>query len=153
MTKYLSLMILVSALFLFILDIQGECQKPPSQGPPTKEERSKFLLPQKQSKLTFVEQKGKALYDYYCVLCHGVTGNGDGFNSYMLATPPAKLADPAFMAKLSDEQIKGVIRDGGAAHGLSSIMPSWGGLLKAKDITVLIAYIRTLSKPGGEKGR
>ncbi len=146
-------MILVSALILFILDIQGECQKPSSQGPPTKEEKSRFLLPQKQSKLTSVEQKGKVLYDYYCVLCHGATGNGDGFNAYMLATPPAKLADPTFIAKLSDEQIKGVIRDGGAAHGLSSLMPSWGGLFKTQDLTTLIAYIRTLSKPDSSSGR
>ena len=92
------------------------------------------------------------MYDYYCVLCHGATGNGDGFNSYILTTPPAKLADPNLMGKLSDAQIMAVVKKGGAALGLSSQMPSWGGLFKNQDITALIAYIRTLSKPGGGKG-
>ena len=111
------------------------------------------MLPQKQSQLTFAEKKGQTLYDYYCVLCHGATGNGDGFNSYTLTTPPAKLADPNLMAKLSDAQIMTVVKRGGAALGLSTQMPSWGGLFKDQDITALIAYIRTLSKSGGEKGR
>jgi cytochrome c len=149
MTKYLSPILLVSVLILLILPIPGESQPPASQGLSTKGEKSGFLLPQIHTRLSFIERKGKTLYEYYCALCHGATGNGDGFNSYMLATPPAKFADPAFMARITDEQIKGVIKDGGGAHGLSPIMPSWGGLLKARDIDALAAYIRTLSKPSG----
>lgn len=153
MIKNLSLVILVSASILFILNPPGESQKTPSQIPQTQGEKPKFLLPQKHSQLTFIEKKGRALYDYYCVLCHGAGGKGDGFNSYTLTTPPAKLADPNLMAKLSDAQIVAVVKKGGAALGLSHQMPSWGGLFKDQDITALIAYIRTLSKPGGEKGR
>jgi mono/diheme cytochrome c family protein len=153
MIKKLSLALLISAAVLLILDPPGECQKPPSPISQTQGEKPKFLLPQKQSQFTFAEKKGRALYDYYCVLCHGAGGNGDGFNSYTLTTPPAKLADPNLMAKLSDAQIMEVVKKGGAALGLSTQMPSWGGLFKNQDITALIAYIRTLSKPGGEKGR
>ena len=149
MIKNLSLVILISASILFILDPPGESQKPPSPIPQTQGGNPKFLLPQKQSQLTFVEKKGRAFYDYYCVLCHGASGNGDGFNSYTLTTPPAKLADPNLMGKISDAQIMAVVKNGGAALGLSNQMPSWGGLFKNQDITALIAYIRTLSKPGG----
>jgi mono/diheme cytochrome c family protein len=140
---------LVSSLILLILAAPGDCQTPASQIPTTKGEKSAFLLPEKQSKLTFIEQKGRTQYDFYCALCHGPVGNGDGFNSYTLTTPPAKLADPALMAKLSDDKIKRVIKEGGSAHSLSPIMPSWSGLLKAKDIESLVAYIRTLSRPSG----
>ncbi len=146
MAKYLSLILLVGVLILLIPAVSGESQSPASKGPSA---QSGFLLPQKHTNLSFIERKGKTLYEYYCALCHGATGNGDGFNSYMLATPPAKLADPALISKISDEKIKGVIKDGGGPHGLSPIMPSWGGLLKVQDINALAAYIRTLSKSGG----
>lgn len=148
MIKNLSLLILVSAAILFILNPPGECQKTPSQIPKTQGGNPKFLLPQKHSQLTFSEKKGKALYDYYCVLCHGTGGNGDGFNSYTLTTPPAKLADPNLMSRLSDAQIMAVVKKGGAVLGLSLQMPSWGDLFKVQDLNALIAYVRTLSKPG-----
>ena len=88
------------------------------------------------------------MFDFYCVLCHGTGGNGDGFNAYTLTTPPAKLADPNLMTKLSDAQIKTVVKKGGAALGLSLQMPSWGDLFKVQDLNALVAYVRTLSKPG-----
>jgi mono/diheme cytochrome c family protein len=146
MKKCLSLMLLAGAVILIILDFPGEGQKPATPVPPTSGGKSGFLLPERHEKLTFVERKGRSLYDYYCVLCHGASGKGDGFNSYTLATPPAKLADPAPMAKLSDAQIMTVIKKGGSALGLSTLMPSWGDLFKTQDLSALIAYIRTLSK-------
>jgi cytochrome c oxidase cbb3-type subunit 3 len=149
MKKYFSLMILVSALILFVLDIEGEGQKQPTGGPQTKGKNAGFLLPETHTPLTFVEQKGKALFDYYCAICHGDTGNGDGFNSFNLTPPPAKLADPSLMAKLSDAQMIAVIKKGGAALNLSIQMPSWGDLFKPSEITALIAYLHTLSKAGG----
>jgi cytochrome c oxidase cbb3-type subunit III len=149
MKKYLSLMLLVSTLILFILDISVEGQNQPSGGPQSKGGKAGFLLPETHTSLTFVEQKGKALFDYYCAICHGATGNGDGFNSFNLTTPTAKLADPSLMAKLSDAQMIAVIKKGGAALNLSIQMPSWGDLFKPSEITTLIAYLHTLSKTGG----
>jgi mono/diheme cytochrome c family protein len=153
MIKIFSLVLLISASIFLIMNSPGESQNPPSPIPQTQGGKPKLLLPQKQNQLTFAEKKGRALFDYYCVLCHGAGGNGDGFNSYTLTTPPAKLADPNLMGKLTDAQIMAVVKKGGAALGLSNQMPSWGGLFKDQDITSLIAYVRTLSKPGGEKGR
>ncbi len=130
MIRNFSLVLSISASIFFILNSPGETQKPPSPIPQNQGGKPTFLLPQKHSQLTFNEKKGRALFDYYCVLCHGATGNGDGFNSYTLTTPPAKLADPNLMAKLSDAQITEVVKKGGAALGLSNQMPSWGGLFK-----------------------
>jgi mono/diheme cytochrome c family protein len=148
MIKKFFLLILISALILFILNPQGESQQTPPRLPKAQGDNPKFLLPQKHSQLTFSEKKGQALFDYYCVLCHGTGGNGDGFNAYTLTTPPAKLASPNLMTKLADAQIIAVVKKGGTALGLSPQMPSWGGLFKDKDLTALVAYVRTLSKPG-----
>jgi mono/diheme cytochrome c family protein len=148
MIKNLSLLILVSAAILFTLNAPGESQQTPPQLPKAQGDNPKFSLPQERSRLTFSEKKGQALYDYYCVLCHGTSGNGDGFNAYTLTTPPAKLADPKLMTKLSDAQIMTVVKKGGASLGLSPQMPSWGDLFKVQDLNALVAYVRTLSKPG-----
>ncbi len=112
----------------------------------------KFQLPQKpKSALTPVEQKGRTLYGYYCALCHGKTGKGDGFNSYNLTKPPRNFTDRARMAALSDSRIKKTILDGGAALGMSPDMPAWGGVLTDKEASDLTAYIRTLAKQDGGK--
>jgi mono/diheme cytochrome c family protein len=130
--------------FLVSLSVTGKI----SQASPQSEVKQPgFVLPQKhQSQLTPAEQSGQTLYEYYCYLCHGKTGNADGFNSYTLTTPPAKFADATFMAKISDKQIKTVIKEGGPALGLSPQMPIWGGVLKDKQVDDVLAFIRTLAK-------
>jgi mono/diheme cytochrome c family protein len=111
---------------------------------------SGFRLPHKpKSALTPAEQKGQSLYEYYCVLCHGKTGKGDGFNSYNLTKHPKDLADQAQMKALSDSQIEKVIRGGGPALGLSPQMPAWGGVLTENEAADVTAFIRTLAVHGG----
>ena len=55
------------------------------------------------------------------------------------------------MASLSDRRIQRAILEGGAALGLSPLMPLWGGVLTEKQASDLTAFIRTLAKQGGEK--
>jgi cytochrome c oxidase cbb3-type subunit 3 len=113
-------------------------------------EQSGFVLPQKHlTSLTREEQRGKVLYEYYCTLCHGKTGEGDGFNSFNMSTPPARHADAILMGTLSDTQIQLVIREGGSALGRSPQMPPWGRVLTDQEISDLTVFIRTLAKPGG----
>ena len=115
-------------------------------------EQSGFVLPQKHmTSLTREEQHGKVLYEYYCVLCHGKTGEGDGFNSFNLSTPPARHADATFMGTLSDTQIQLVIREGGSVLGRSPQMPPWGRVLTDQEISNMTAFIRTLAQPGEGK--
>ena len=129
---------------LVSLSVTGQVTQTSPQG---KVEQSEFVLPQKhKSQLTPAEQRGQALYEYYCYLCHGKTGNADDFNSYSLTTPPAKFADSTLMATLSDTQIQTVIKGGGPALGLSPQMPTWGGVLTDKQVDDVIAFIRTLAK-------
>jgi cytochrome c len=119
----------------------------PQTSPQSEVKQPEFLMPQKhESRLTPAGQRGQSLYEYYCYLCHGKTGNADDFNSYSLTTPSAKFADATLMAKLSDAQIQTVIKGGGPALGLSPQMPIWGSVLTDKQVDDVIAFIRTLSK-------
>jgi cytochrome c len=128
----------------------GQGSQTSSEDRPT---TSGFQLPQKpKSALTPSEQKGQSLYAYYCALCHGKTGKGDGFNSYNLTTPPMNFSDGAKMASLSDNQIEKAILAGGAALGLSPQMPAWGGVLTQKQAKDLTAFIRTFAKQDGPNG-
>ncbi len=112
-----------------------------------KAKQAEFEIPHSpKSTLTQPEQKGAGLYAYYCVVCHGKKGEGDGLNSFQLATPPAKHADPALMSKLSDADIAKVIKEGGRALGLSPEMPPWGRVFNDRDVADLVAFIRTLSR-------
>jgi mono/diheme cytochrome c family protein len=106
-----------------------------------------FELPQKhKSPLGPAAQRGADLYAYYCSHCHGKTGEGDGFNSFQLTTPPAKHADATLMSALSDAEMERVIKKGGPALGRSPQMPPWGGVLTDQQVADLAAFIRVLSK-------
>lgn len=105
-----------------------------------------LLLPEKRiSRLSRSEEKGKSLYEYYCSLCHGLTGNADGFNAFNLSVSPVKHNDATYMLTLSDAHIARVIRDGGAAKGRSPLMPPWGNVINGQDSLYLITFIRTLA--------
>jgi mono/diheme cytochrome c family protein len=106
-----------------------------------------FEVPHKpESTLTASEQRGANLYAYYCAVCHGKNGEGDGFNSSQLSTPPANHADTALMSTLTDADIEKVIKGGGPALGRSPQMPPWGRVLTDRDVADLVAFIRMLSK-------
>jgi|WetSurMetagenome_2_1015567.scaffolds.fasta_scaffold47472_5 mono/diheme cytochrome c family protein len=102
-----------------------------------------FKTPSKpESKFNQAERNGRALYSYYCVVCHGETGKGDGFNSYNLIVHPRNFTDQTRMKALPDDRIKKVILNGGSAVGLSSLMPPWDGVLTEKQASDLVAFIR-----------
>jgi mono/diheme cytochrome c family protein len=110
--------------------------------------RKEFALPQKHdSGLSRDARRGRALYEYYCALCHGKQGDADGFNATNLKTPPTRHTDPILMGTLSDAQVQRIIKEGGQAVGRSAQMPPWGGVLKSQEIADLTAFIRTLAVP------
>ncbi len=108
-------------------------------------ETAAFLFPQKHStNLNREQQQGKELYEYYCALCHGKTGKGNGFNSFSMSVPPANHTDATVMATLSDTQIYQVIKEGGTSLGRSPMMPPWGRVINDSEISSLVTFIRTL---------
>jgi|SRR4051812_9224023 mono/diheme cytochrome c family protein len=93
-------------------------------------------------------EQGKRIYRENCVPCHGQSGKGDGEGARSLPVKPADHTDGALMGSRSDAFLHDVIAKGGSAMGLSSFMPAWQGIFNDEEIKDLIAYIRTLARPG-----
>ncbi len=108
-----------------------------------------FLMVSKASAgeltLDSLVKKGQPLFIHFCSHCHGILGNGEGFNADYLDRQPANLTDPEFMAKRKDSRIYRVIKKGGPEVRKSNLMPSFGNTLSDLEIWSLAAYVRTLS--------
>lgn len=90
--------------------------------------------------------RARDLYSRYCSVCHGQNGKGDGFNAYNLNPKPRSFTDSSFIARIDPDLIQETITKGGAAVGLSSVMPPWGRTLTKKDIELLTDHVIMLSK-------
>lgn len=91
---------------------------------------------------------GKTLFaSTGCVACHGETGMGDGVAAANLDPKPRQYSDATWQDSVTDEEIKKVIVEGGAANGLSVLMPP-NAILAGKDADLnnIVAYIRSLKK-------
>jgi mono/diheme cytochrome c family protein len=89
---------------------------------------------------------GRDVYQHNCLICHGTTGAGDGFNAYNLDPRPRDLSEPVFQARKTDAELADAIRRGGAGVGLSALMPPWGRTLSGRQIDDVILYLRALRR-------
>ena len=87
---------------------------------------------------------GRKIYMHYCIPCHGVKGNGKGFNSEYLDPKPANHTNAVEMSKRTDEKLYDTISGGGKSVGKSTYMPPWGGTFNEKQIESLILHLRKL---------
>jgi len=96
------------------------------------------------------EYKGKVIFDRFCAVCHGKSGDGNGFNAFNLESSfqvkPFNFTDSTAMAKINRDEIEKAIIGGGPAVGKSQYMPPWGKTLRPDDIQALIQYIYTFSR-------
>lgn len=72
------------------------------------------------------DAKGEAeqMFRSRCIVCHGEKGLGNGPGAAALNPKPRNYTDGTWQASVTDEQIKNVIMNGGAAVGKSPIMPA-----------------------------
>ncbi len=83
-------------------------------------------------------------YQRFCAACHGVTGNGDGYNAGYLIKPPTAHNDPGVMSQRPDDTLFDGIYVGGFILNKSHQMPGWGQTLTTTEIRNLVDYMRNL---------
>lgn len=96
--------------------------------------------------LNYEQANGQKLFEHYCAVCHGASGEGDGFNAFNLNPKPRNLADRESMRRFSDQQLFAAISQGGLERGKSNLMPPWGNTLNERQVRYLVAYLRTLGE-------
>jgi mono/diheme cytochrome c family protein len=88
----------------------------------------------------------KKQYADKCAGCHGATGAGNGAAAAAISPKPTNFTDCAAMAKVSDDRLFKATKEGGAAVGLSAMMPPQGSSLSDAQIKDMVAYIRSFCK-------
>lgn len=89
---------------------------------------------------------GLAKFQQFCATCHGPEGRGDAPAAASMNPKPRNFHDAAWQGKVTDEHIAKVIKEGGAAAGLSATMPAWGGALSDDDIQAVVKTIRSFKE-------
>jgi mono/diheme cytochrome c family protein len=89
-------------------------------------------------------EEGKALYETYCLVCHGAQGRGDGPISSKIPTPPSYVSDRVI--QFPPGRIFHVITLG------SGKMPSYAAQLSSDERWKIVTYVHTtLQGPGDQK--
>lgn len=84
------------------------------------------------------------LYRQRCAACHGVDGDGGGFNAPWLPVTATAHSDPVAMSLRPDDTLYDGIAAGGWVLDKSHRMPAFGEALDRRTIRGLVAYIREL---------
>ena len=87
---------------------------------------------------------GKAIYDKYCVMCHGAKGRGDGVAAAGLQVPPADHSSKLVQGQ-SDGALYWKITEG------RNPMASYKATLTETQRWQVVCYIRTLANPNAKK--
>lgn len=89
---------------------------------------------------------GQEKYNQFCTACHGTDGAANGPGALAMNPKPRNLTDAKWQASVDDAHITKVIKEGGAAVGLSPTMAPWGGALNDAEIAEVVKYVRSFKK-------
>ncbi|MBF0368443.1 MAG: cytochrome c [Magnetococcales bacterium] len=96
-------------------------------------------------------EDSEQVYQFYCAQCHGATGKGDGPNvTKDMPVTPRNFTNGAEMSKLTDDDMRNVIKDGGPAVSKSPIMPPWSQTITDAETEGLVAYLRVMCNCKGK---
>ncbi len=100
---------------------------------------------QKASYPNLIEQIPYNVVDNYganCAPCHGLNGDGNGFNASNLPVEPGDFTNSDLLGNKSDDTLFDTIYVGGRVMNKSHFMPGWGEKLSRSDIIKHIQKIR-----------
>ncbi|MFQ5604673.1 MAG: c-type cytochrome [bacterium] len=149
---------IVSAFVMALWMITFSCQQKNSSehdsSPAADSLVTRTMNPPPQSEMTsalqlnYAEQNGKLLYEKYCSICHGLQGQGDGFNAYNLDPRPKDLTASGYLDSVSDAWLMEAIGQGGRGVKRSVLMPAYENTLTKHQIENVVGYLRYLSRRG-----
>lgn len=89
--------------------------------------------------------EARQIFKIRCAVCHGETGRGDGPGAAGLEPPPRNFHLAEWQDSVSDAHIAKIIQLGGAAVGLSPLMPPNPDLVDRPEVvSALVERIRGL---------
>jgi cytochrome c553 len=92
-------------------------------------------------------EEARTLFKTVCSTCHGEDGSGNGSAAAALNPKPQNYTDKAWQAKVTDDEIKKAILQGGAAVGRSAAMPAQTQLRdKPEVVDALVRIVRSFGK-------
>ena len=86
--------------------------------------------------------RGKIMFDTYCIHCHGASGGGDGPAAEELNPKPRNFQDSDEMRSVTPEKMERAIVEGRPG----TAMQGWSTILKPEEVKDLIEYIKSLMK-------
>ncbi len=92
------------------------------------------------------QNAGVQKYEQFCVACHGADGKADGPSALALNPKPRKFTDAKWQDSVDDAHIAKVIKEGGAAVGLSPTMAPWGSVLNDQELQEMVAHVRSFKQ-------
>jgi len=91
--------------------------------------------------------QGRELFLERCATCHGENGDGQGPGAAGLNPKPRDFREASWQESVSDEHIEQVVAYGGAAVGLSPLMPAQPDLANdPQQLEALRVFIRSLGE-------
>jgi cytochrome c oxidase cbb3-type subunit III len=89
-------------------------------------------------------ERGRALYERHCAVCHGADGRGDTPVGRLLKPRPRNFTDPIEMARLTVDRIYRAIKEGRPG----TAMASWKDVLTETEIGDVIDTVHGFSSAG-----
>jgi high-affinity iron transporter len=87
-------------------------------------------------------ERSKALYNSYCIHCHGTSGGGDGPAARELNPKPKNFQDSTEMSQVTQKMMEKAIVEGVPG----TAMRAWGTILKPQEVKEISEYIKTFIK-------
>ena len=89
---------------------------------------------------------GTKKYQQFCAPCHGADGAAGGPTAAAMNPKPRDFTESSWQSSVDDAKIAKVIKEGGAAVGLSPTMAPWGAMVSDSEITEMVKLIRSFKK-------
>ncbi|MEQ8264464.1 PQQ-dependent sugar dehydrogenase [Pseudohaliea sp.] len=101
-------------------------------------------LREREGRVRIGAKEAASLYQANCARCHGSAGDGDSPDARALGVPLPDFTDPNYLSSRGRDKVRAIISEGGAAHGMSALMPPWATALSDAELNALVDFIGTL---------